>query len=297
MQRCAVAMLLVCAGCKFSIDASTGVGSVSGGDLAVGGDDLAGGGAADDLAGAVADLALPSTPPDLVPDPCAGAPALGAGNVAAQCVIGTPPTVDGNLADWPLASFLPMTKTTSAQANGTWDVAGIPNDTNSSARYFVRWDLSYLYVAITIADDVRNTPNPAGSQLSENDAVEIFVDGQHTRSNSYDATDWQLVYSADTQKVAAQLTLKPWPTGTLEAWGGTSPAWTLEAAIPWALLGNNAPALGRLVGFDLKLDDNDAGPTRQRDLILFYNPGNGNGGCNAPNCRADAFGTVQLQGR
>ena len=296
MQRLAVTLLLVCAGCKFSIEALTGVGSAAPGDLAVAGEHDGGVAAPDDLAVAVADL-VPPGPPDLVVDPCAGAPALGAGNVAAQCVIGDPPTIDGDLSEWPLASFLPMTKTTSAQANGTWDVTGIPNDTNSAARYFVRWDLQYLYVALSITDDIRNTPNPVGSQLSENDAVEIFVDGQHTRSSSYDGTDWQLVYSADAQKVAAQLTVTPWPSGTHEAWGGISPAFTVEAAIPWSLLGNNAAAPGRLVGFDLKLDDNDSGTTRERDLILYYNPGTGNGGCTAPNCRADAFGTVQLQGR
>ncbi len=290
-------MLLVCAGCKFTVDALKGIGDVAGSDLGVA-DDLAvggGGGGSVDLATPV-DVALPAGPPDLVPDPCAGAPALGSGNTAAQCVIGTPPTIDGKLDDWPTASFLPMTKTTSAQANGTWDVAGIANDINSSARWFVRWDLQYLYVAVSISDDVQNTPNPPGSQISDNDAIEIFVDGGHERSNTYDGNDWQLVYSADTGKTAAQLTIKTWPSGTQEAWSKTSPSWILEAAIPWSLLGGTA-TLGRLVGFDLKLDDNDSGLTRQRDLVLFYNPGGGNGGCTAPNCRADAFGTVQLQGR
>ncbi|HWE26820.1 MAG TPA: sugar-binding protein [Polyangia bacterium] len=298
MQRFAVAMLLVCAGCKFSIDALQGIGTVAEPDLAVGGsvgDDLATGAAPADLATTMTtDLSMPP-PPDLVPDPCAGAPALGTGNVAAQCVIGDAPTIDGNLADWPLAQFLPMTKTTAAQANGTWDTS-VPNDANSSARFFVRWDMSYLYVAVSIADDIRNTPN-TGAQISENDAIEIFVDGQHDRSTSYSSDDWQLVYSADGQKIAAQGTPVAWPAQTKEAWSATSPAWTLEAAIPWAIMGGTPAALGRVVGFDLKLDDNDSGSTRQRDLILYYNAGPGGGQCVAPNCRADAFGTVQLQGR
>ncbi|HEX6837596.1 MAG TPA: sugar-binding protein [Polyangia bacterium] len=299
MQRCTVALLFVCAGCKFSVHALTGIGDVA--DLAVvddlatgGGGGSGGGGTSDDLA-TILDLAMPAGPPDLVPDPCVGAPALGNGNVAAQCVIGTPPTIDGNLADWPINSFLPMTKTTSAQATGTWDVAGIPNDTNSSARWLVRWDLSYLYVAVSVTDDVQNTPNPAGSQISENDAIEIFVDGGHERSSTYDGNDWQLVYSADGAKQAAQLMLKSWPAGP-EVWSRTSPSWTLEAAIPWSILGGTA-SLGRLVGFDLKLDDNDSGTMRERDLVLYYGQANGNGGCTAPNCRTDVYGTVQLQGR
>ena len=299
MQRSTVALLVLCAGCKFSVDALKNLGDTAGGDLGVAApDDLAtGGGAADVDLAALADMGAPAAPPDLVADPCAGAPALGAGNLAAQCVIGAPPTIDGNLADWPTASFLPMTKTTAAQANGTWDVTGIPNDTNSSARYFVRWDLSYLYVAVSITDDVQNTPNTTPSQLSENDAVEIFVDGKHDQANTYDANDWQLVYSADTQKVAAQLQVTTWPAGTHEAWSRTSPSWTLEAAIPWSALGGGTIAPGKLVGLDLKLDDNDSGTMRERDLILYYGTANGNGNCNAPNCRTDVYGTVQLQGR
>jgi len=288
-------MLLVCAGCKFSVDAIKDPGPI--GDL-----DLAVADPGDMAIAAVGDLdpvdltVLP--PPDLTPDPCAGAPPLGVNNIAAACVIGQPPTIDGDLSDWPTAQFLPLSKTNAAQANGSWDTA-IANDANSSARYFVRWDLTYLYVAISIADDIRETPNPPGSQLSNNDAVEIFVDGNHSRSNSYGSDDWQLVYSADAAKVASQGTVVTWPSGTHEAWGGTSPAFTVEAAIPWSILGGSAATPGRVVGFDLKLDDNDGdnGATRDRDLILYFNPGSGNGGCSAPNCRTDAFGAVQLQGR
>lgn len=290
-------MLLVCAGCRFNVHAVSDLGRVDDGDLALA--------LARDLGMApptmmpdlaAGDLAL--APADLTPDPCAGAPTLGSGNIAAQCVIGDAPVIDGDLSDWPLNQFLPMTKATSAQANGSWDTA-VANDTNSSARYFVRWDLTYLYVAVSVTDDVRATPNTMPIDLSSNDAIEIFVDGNHSRSTSYGSDDWQLVYSADMAKVAAQGTVVAWPAGTHQAWGGASPAFTVEAAIPWSVLGGSAATPGRLVGFDLKLDDNDGdnGATRDRDLILYYNVGNGDGSCSAPNCRTDAFGTVQLQGR
>jgi hypothetical protein len=295
VQRWTVAVLLVCAGCKFSVDAIQDPGPVGDPDLAVGDPADLASGAAGDL-GAV-DLTVPP-PPDLTPDPCAGAPALGVGNFAASCVIGQPPTIDGDLSDWPTAQFLPLSKTNAAQANGSWDT-GVANDSNSSARYLVRWDLTYLYVAISITDDIRRTPNPSGSQLSNNDAIEIFVDGNHSRGTSYGSDDWQLVYSADSAKVASQGAIVAWPQGTVEAWSRTSPSFAVEAAIPWSILGGAAATPGRVVGFDLKLDDNDGDndTTRDRDLILFYNPGSGNGGCTAPNCRTDAFGAVQLQGR
>src|SRR3954464_9908166 len=123
-------MLVFCAGCRFSVGALTNLGG--GGDSDLGAEDMA---TADpDMATtSAADIAMPTG--DMLADPCAGAPALGNGNVAAQCVIGTPPTIDGNLSDWPQAAFLSLTKTTAAQANGTWDLTNIPNDANSSARY------------------------------------------------------------------------------------------------------------------------------------------------------------------
>jgi hypothetical protein len=281
-------MLLVCAGCRFTVDAIEGLGAP---------DDLPAADPVDLAASEEPDLGatdLATAPGDLVPDPCGSAPALGAGNVAAQCVIGKPPVIDGDLADWPLAGFLAITKSSAAQNSGTWDTA-VPNDANSSARYFVEWDLSYLYVAVSVTDDVRNTPN-VPPQLTDNDAVEVFVDGKHDRVATYDNDDWQLVYSADAQKAAGQINVVSWPAGTHEAWGGTSPSWTLEAAIPWSILGGAPTAPGRVVGFDIKLDDNDAGSTRDRDLVLFYDAPSG-GQCQAPYCRSDAFGAIQLQGR
>ena len=108
--------------------------------------------------------------------------------------------------------------------------------------------------------------------LSDNDAFEIFLDGKHDRTTSYGSDDWQLVYSADQQKAAARGTVVTWPAGTQENWGGIAPGYTLEVAIPWSVLGGAAAAPGRVVGFDLKLDDNDSAKstTRDRDLIMYY---------------------------
>jgi len=286
--RSTVLILVVCAGCRFSVGAVPGNGAVGESDLADGPSDGAVVQDPDDLTA--------TTMPDLVGDPCANPPPLMAGAVAAQCVIGHPPTIDGDLSDWPQAQFLAMTRATAAQASG-WGAPSSSDDSNSSARFFVRWDLQNLYVAASVTDDAQETPNkPPG--LSDNDALEIFLDGEHDRSSTYGPNDWQLVYSADGQMAAAQVTLVKWPKDAKQAWGGTSPSFTVEAAIPWSALGNAPAALGRVVGFDLKLDDNDQGnTTRDRDLIMYYVPATGGGTCSAPYCRTDVFGAVQLQGR
>ncbi len=262
-----------------------------------GGDDLATA-PGDDLASAPgSDLAMVAGAGDLA-DPCANPPALGAGNLAAQCVVGNPPTVDGDLADWPSNLFTALTKATAAQADGTWGTDPASNDATLSGRFAVRWDLGYVYVAVSVTDDIRNTPN-SSPYVTDNDAIELFFDGQHDRSISYStADDWQLVYSEDSQLEEAQNTIgNNWPAGTAQKVVlGSGAAWTLEAAVPWSALGTSA-SLGKLIGFDIKIDDNDGGLPRARDLVMYYDAGSGGGSCAAPYCRTDAFGTVQLQGR
>ncbi len=308
MRVVLVSLLVACAGCHFSVGSLDGVGGNGGNgggggdnaDLATSGDDLATG-SADDLAsvGSGGDLAMPSGPPDMAVDPCANAPALGAGNVAAQCVIGDAPVVDGNLGDWPTSLFAPLTRSTAGVvASGSWTGVPATDDPDLSARWAVRWDTSNVYIAVSVVDDIRQTPS--SSALTQNDCVELFFDGNHDRTVSYGSDDWQLVYTADTRTQAYQNgNTVNLPTGVnvQKAWGGVSPNWTLEVAVPWTLLGGT-PTLGRVIGFDLKLDDNDTGlSTRDRDLVLYYNAGNGGGSCSAPYCRTDAFGAVQLQGR
>jgi hypothetical protein len=187
VARLAVAVLLLCAGCRFRVGALPGAGG--GDDLAVADVDL---GTGDDLA-AGDDLA---TTPDLTNDPCANAPALGSGNVAAQCVIGNAPTIDGDLGDWPTSIFQPLTHSTPGVTTimGTWSGTPATDDANLSAHWAARWDLANLYIAVSVVDDTRETPNTV---LTQNDCIELFLDGKHDRTTTYGADDWQLAYAAN----------------------------------------------------------------------------------------------------
>ena len=178
VQRWHRRVLLVCAGCTFSVDALQDHRPVGDPDLAVGDP-------ADWRPGPTArsrcrDLTAPP-PPRSDADPCAGAPRSAANTVAAACVIGQPPTIDGDLTDWPTAQFLPLSKTNAAQANGTWDDAASPTTRDSSARYS-----RALGSDVSLRRDFdhrrhpRSTPNHR--RASDNDALEIFVDGKHDRS-------------------------------------------------------------------------------------------------------------------
>lgn len=293
MSRLALLLSILTAGCRFSVAAIDGVGGDAGQprgvDLGAGG--TGGNGPAPDLGAA----------PDLLVDPCAGpAPTSDAHRLGAGCAIGSAPTVDGDLSDWPAALFVSVTHATAADATGAW--SGV-TDQDLSARIAVRWDLQNVYVAVAITDEDRQTP---ATTLTENDACELFFDGAHDRTIDYGHDDLQLVYTADRRTGAYQgldgnggSVSLAWPAGAEQAWrdGPDGASWTLEAALPWAALGGEA-ALGRVVGFDLKLDDNDGGgATRDRALVLFDEAGPGGGPCRAPYCRTDWFGAVQMMGR
>lgn len=287
-------MVFACAGCRFSVNGATGggVGGGGGGGGSPEGDLGAGGEV--DFAGVALDL---SGAGDLTLDPCGNAPPLGAGNLAAQCTIGDPPTLDGDLADWVIGDFRPLTRANAARADGEWYPSEATNDLDLSARFFIKWDETYLYIAASITDDIRQAPY-GPPDLQHNDALEIYLDGKHDRTRAYGDDDWQLVFSVNKLREAFRGEgSRTFPSGVVHGVGGTSPRWTFEAGIPWTALGGMGE-IGRVVGFDLRLDDNDGDLLRSRDLTLFYNAsGLALPPCREPSCRTDAFGAVQLQGR
>lgn len=291
MQRFVILALFLSAGCHFHTALPNSSASPTP-DLAFGGTDDLGSdvGAASDLATAGdPDLAAA---PDLLPDPCGTPTALGTGNVPAQCVIGAPPTIDGNLADWPpLAQFATLTEANAAVAGGSWQQDPAQDDPDLSAKYFVRWDAQNLYVAVAVTDDIRNTPN-SPPYLTDNDAVEVFLDGNHDRK-AYSTDDWQLVLSEDGKTAAGQPTVVAFPSGAKAvAVEGAGANYTVEFAVPWSVMKVTSPTASALIGFDLKIDDNDGGSTRARDLVLFETMAG-----TAPIDSPSTFGTVQLMGR
>jgi hypothetical protein len=210
-----------------------------------------GGGGQPDLL-AAGDLAPPA--PDLL-DPCAGAPPPPAGALAAACVIGAPPTLDGKLDDWPAARFLPITRAAADYNEGAWPDGAPADDATLSGRFALAWDARALYIAVRVTDDVR-VVSPAN--INNRDSLELFLDGDHDRAATYGPDDHALTISAD----GNAMDFNVYPTGSVlrVADDGGSPAgWVLEAAIPWSQLGGAAATVGRVVGFDLRLNDDDTG--------------------------------------
>jgi hypothetical protein len=249
--------------------------------------------------------------PDLG-DPCAPLQNPDPNALQVPCTIGSPPTVDGVLTDWPAQAFGSTLDHGDAIDQGgflLWTDDQVIDDADCSAQFGLRWDESYLYIAAHVRDDVRGSFG--GALFYQHDALEVYLDGAHDRSDIYGADDHQLIAQADGkwQEFANGVSVMPPTMGIKFAAGsddGVAADWSFEMAVPWSRLGGTPPAIGREIGFDLLADDNDDPKNPGTGhWLLWVNAGGNNcppnlcGGAGQcyPSCSTQSFGTIQLAGR
>jgi hypothetical protein len=181
-----------------------------------------------------------------------------------------PPVIDAKLSDWedPLPYFI---------------TAVVSGETDNSARFAVRWDAGYLYLAVKVADNSYVQETSGGANLLKGDSLEILFDAdlqadycdslmssddfqlgispgflQDPALNGPAAYLWYPLSRKGPQNVtiAGLLTRSPDPSG-----------WIVEVKIPWTLFGV-APKGGETYGFTLSVSDNDTpGTVAQRGMI------------------------------
>lgn len=178
------------------------------------------------------------------------------------------PTIDGDLSEWATISYVADACTFGCSLwSGSSDMSGT---------YYLGWDASNLYLAVRVRDEA-HVSIARGSRMYRGDIVEIQFDA------NLDADFTQKSLSLDD----TQLGLSPGNFGSLapaayrwypKAYAGapasvhvqadsTTDGYTLEASIPWTLLGAT-PASGSHYGFALSLSDDDApGSTLQQTLV------------------------------
>jgi xyloglucan-specific exo-beta-1,4-glucanase len=135
---------------------------------------------------------------------------------------------------------------------GTW---------NNTVRYSTAWNNTYLYVAARVSDAALYNNS---ATVWNNDAVEVYIDGNHNRGTSYDSNDNQYIVGSDNTLFAKN----GQTSGVLHATRLISGGYEIELAIPWANL-NITPATGTVIGFDIGNDDNDHGTGRDGQAVAF----------------------------
>jgi len=279
--------LVICGACNFHLaPVTTDVGAA---DLAM---------APPDLALAAADAALGN---DLAGDPCGPARTPPQNVLGVRCAIGNPPVLDGDLSEWGTLDYPLDHRNAQAQSGSSaWNDEPAEDDADCSATFALRWDLTSLYVAIHVSDDIRGVhPGAAGYQPYLDDAIELYLDGNGDRTATYNADDWQYIVTADgssqTYKTAvAQGTV---PSTYFAVKNDASGAgYSVELRIPWATLGANTVVSGRMIGVDFLVDDDDDTQAQQLSrYLLWWNMSSA--GCNYPSACTSNFGSAQLIGR
>ncbi|MDW8327075.1 MAG: sugar-binding protein, partial [Anaerolineales bacterium] len=203
-------------------------------------------------------------PPPLSPTPLArpNGPVL----IAARTVF--PPTIDGNLSDWP---DLPYTADQVTFRPGNWTGAG-----DLSVRYGLAWDGNFLYLGAQVTDDV-HVQTQRGETLFRGDSLEILLDADLATDflvRELGGDDYQLGLSPGALNGDAP-DVYLWfprarrgvPTGVTVAALRTDLGYTLESAIPWSVF-RLTPAAGNRFGFVLSASDNDTPDTAEQQSMV-----------------------------
>jgi hypothetical protein len=196
------------------------------------------------------------------------------GTPVAAYFAATPPKIDGALSDW-------------GNSLG-YSVSNVMfGSTENTARFSLRWDTTYLYLAVKITDQKFVQETSGGANLYKGDSLEILLD-TNLKGDFCDATmtddDFQLGISpgylldpalggpsaylwyparskgARTLLISAVLTSSPDPAG-----------WILETRIAWSVFGVR-PGGGENYGFALSVSDNDHPGTAQQDGMISTAP-------------------------
>jgi hypothetical protein len=170
--------------------------------------------------------------------------------------------LDGNLSDWAGVEFILV-----PHDKGTGPA---PNDADASLEFAAVADDDWFYVAIDIKDD---TIISGESDNWEDDSVEIYIDANHARTETYEDDDAQITIGAasigkDIQSPVITGSSGAADIGTEAAVVETADGWTVEAAVPlncgkW----NISPAAGLVIGFNVHFNDDDDGDGRDHKLI------------------------------
>ena len=196
--------------------------------------------------------------------PAAGAPAPPLPTYAAAIRFEHPPTVDGDLADWPATAAQPVVLGPPPQSYLLTDSSVYHGASDLSARLRFGWDDSTLYFAGEITDD-----SVTSGDAWDTDRVNFVFDMKHDTSpltyasanpplNEWQDDDYWVFfrYGQTVIRRFGKVNADPIPGARL-ATRRTAAGWAYEAAIPRAALPGYVPFVGQAAGLQVFVTDGD----------------------------------------
>ncbi|MHC4323764.1 MAG: sugar-binding protein [Planctomycetota bacterium] len=137
------------------------------------------------------------------------------------------------------------------------------NDEDFSASYKAMWDEKNLYVLVDVTDDTLKNDS---DEFWLDDCVEVFVDADNSKSDSYGDNDFQFFFEwSDTNPGMGEFK-QGRITGVEFATEQTDRGYRVEIKLPWSTLGTK-PSAGTKIGLDVHVNDDDDGGDRDTKLI------------------------------
>lgn len=173
------------------------------------------------------------------------------------------PTIDGNLADWPVQGGIFLN---SANASWAWGPEPFQGDGDGSLTCWSQWNESTLYLACAVRDDVLIADS--GIETWLDDTVELAFDGQND-DVSFCGADFcpdDHRYELRIDGTVMDNTLPPNPPVTA-AVAATDGGYNIEIAIASSNLTADTFVAGQRLGFNLGLTDDDDGGDLEGRLV------------------------------
>jgi hypothetical protein len=169
----------------------------------------------------------------------------------------TPIVIDGFLeSDWSKAVMKAIGKVSEGSPTAT-------------ASFGTMFDSQNLYFTVRVTDSVFVLDS--GSNFSNDDSIEIFIDADLSHSFTYDSNDFHLIFRFNDYSLTASSVQLGANSAALNLanisykMSTISGGYRLEAAVQWSDLGIVRSA-GDLIGFDVHVNDDDNGGARDGRL-------------------------------
>lgn len=165
----------------------------------------------------------------------------------------TSPTIDGTIeALWNGPNTAASLKNTiSGTISGAADL---------SATYKAMWDATNFYLLVDVIDDQKK--NDSGTQIYNDDAVEVFIDIGNDKATTYGANDFQYTFRWNDNTVYEKTNKI---TDVTFAKKDNGSGYVMEIKFPWSTL-TASPATNQAIGFDVAINDDDDGGDRDGKL-------------------------------
>ena len=167
---------------------------------------------------------------------------------------GAAPAIDGIVdAAWSNYTAVPITNILSGTVSSAADLSG---------NWKAMWDATNLYVLVQVTDDVKR--NDAGTDVYNDDGVEIYFDFGNNKPTAYGANDHQYTFRWNDATAAYEINGHS-VAGITKGSTNTTGGYIMEVRIPWVTIGG-VPAANSLHGFDVMINDDDNGAARDKKI-------------------------------